>query len=75
MPPFGIQSFTMAIRDSFIALSLKCLSILLFVTLISASGVSTTSALQTSLSYASSLTNCDGVGTCECLLLVLKSNC
>lgn len=62
----------MAIRDGFIALSLKCLSILLIVTLISATSI-TTSGSQTSLSSTSPLTDCDSVGICECLVLVLKS--
>jgi hypothetical protein len=65
----------LAIREGCIALALKCHPILLMVTLISANLVTTTSGLQTSPSPVSSLTNCDGVGTCECLVLILMYNC
>lgn len=56
------------------ALALKCLPILLMVTLISANLLTTTSGLEISHTSVSSLTNCDGVGTCEYLVLVLKFN-
>jgi hypothetical protein len=72
-----------ALRKGCIAFALQCISVFLMVTLISANVIATavTAAFTTapgveiSRTSVSSLTNCDGVGTCQCLVLVLKSNC
>lgn len=64
-------------RKSCIGIAVQFLIVLLMLSLVSGTIVtaSASGVITTTQPSALPLTNCDGVGTCECFVLVLNSNC
>jgi hypothetical protein len=62
-------------RKNWLASAISGLIVLLMLSLVSGNIIPVAPGVVTSPSPALPLTNCDGVGICKCLVLILKSNC